>query len=792
MRDIATDLANYSYGFEIYFNSDDTARDRIASDFVYLNDATDDEYNAIIKASSNITDIDEFIDDYDILANKLKAIVKSKAKDLFNAHEKANAPKKQDSEPQILDAAKKQAPAKEKTLADKLSDINKANKNISSELFSKITASFGIIDTASDETLNELQTSVQALNTKLDTIPTKPVGKTKVNEILDALTGIERGTYNEIPLSEYVDNIIADITKSQEDAKAAKEAEKEAKKTQQEQEKEAKQAQRAQEKASKDAQKLAKQAEDARVREEGINAAIQETIATIEQEYPQTKELYIKWVSDYINTVTTSKVSVDTIKKTLAKGLTCFGALDTTIKTNYEKKLKDTNSFDNIVRQIIDSVSQQDTKTLKAFKDSCVSALKSIVASAKKPDISKPDEVKDNNPNPVEPPKPTDDIDDIISRENDMYAVSEDDDNPFGEQFQVTPDAEPIEFSPTTEQKLRNIFNAIDMNASFTSESDEAKQYVREMLADPTVDETTKNNIINFNGRNTELLRSIFDHVNHKDAPTSIEPPANEPPAHETTGNSEATLENPDVASETELESPLYPPDSRITEYAGIWDRAIITEFGYPFINFSNPIISGILKNDDDAKAEFKMQLRNAKLNTKRLAGKLWDYLFSTPIKLMSALYHSRYTSKKLNYIRVSADEMFSDNEFVHINPIKIDNKEADFYDTQMLSRVFINQFYSYISVDDTKIYAKYNEMSETEYEALRRANQRPEFYVLVPKKSAFRVSETNTAEGFGGTLLSLLTLRDKSVLVRAKINKRDGGFVMPKKLADNLFTKFI
>lgn len=792
MRDIATDLANYSYGFEIYFNSDDTARDRIASDFAYLNDATDDEYNAIIKASSNITDIDEFIDDYDILANKLKAIVKSKAKDLFNAHEKANAPKKQDSEPQILDAVKKQAPAKEKTLADKLSDINKANKNISPELFSKITASFGIIDTASDETLNELQTSVQALNTKLDTIPTKPVGKTKVNEILDALTGIERGTYNEIPLSEYVDTIIADIIKSQEDAKAAKEAEKEAKKAQQEQEKEAKKAQRVQEKASKDAQKLAKQAEDARVREEGINAAIQETIATIEQDYPQTKELYIKWVSDYINTVTTSKVSVDTIKKTLAKGLTCFGALDTTIKTNYEKKLKDTNSFDNIVRQIIDSVSQQDTKTLKAFKDSCVSALKSIVASAKKPDISKPDEVKDNNPNPVEPPKPTDDIDDIISRENDMYAVSEDDDNPFGEQFQVTPDAEPIEFNPTTEQKLRNIFNTIDMTASFTSESDEAKQYVREMLADPTVDETTKNNIINFNSRNTELLRSIFDHVNHKDAPTSIEPPANEPPAHKTTGNTEATLENPDVASETELESPLYPPDSRITEYTGIWDRAIITEFGYPFINFSNPIISGILKNDADAKAEFKMQLRNAKLNTKRLAGKLWDYLFSTPIKLMSALYHSRYTSKKLNYIRVSADEMFSDNEFVHINPIKIDNKEADFYDTQMLSRVFINQFYSYISVDDTKIYAKYNEMSETEYEALRRANQRPEFYVLVPKKSAFRVSETNTAEGFGGTLLSLLTLRDKSVLVRAKINKRDGGFVMPKKLADNLFTKFI
>lgn len=788
MRDIATDLASKSYGFEAFFDADDTAKDKIASDFAYLNDASDEEYNSIINASSNIVVYD---DEYDNMVKELNNIVKSKAKALFNAHEKAKKTSKkpvvEPNEPPKAEEPKNPAPTKEMTLADKLSDINKANKNISSELFSKITASFGIIDTASDETLNELQTSVQALNTKLDTIPTKPVGKTKVNEILDALTGIERGTYNEIPLSEYVDTIIADITKSQEDAKAAKEAEKEAKKAQQEQEKEAKKAQREQEKASKDAQKLAKQAEDARVREEGINAAIQETIATIEQEYPQTKELYIKWVSDYVNTVANSKFSVDTIKKTLANGLTCFSALDTTIKTNYEKKLKDTNSFDNIVRQIIDSVSQQDTKTLKAFKDSCVSALKSIVASAKKPDISKPDEVKDNNPNTVEPPKPTDDIDDIISRENDMYAVSEDDDNPFGEQFQVTPDAEPIEFSPTTEQKLRNIFNAIDMNASFTSESDEAKQYVREMLSDPNIDETTKNNIINFNSRNTELLRSIFDHVNHKDAPTSIEPPA-----HETTGNSEATLENPDVASETELESPLYPPDCRITEYAGIWDRAIITEFGYPFINFSNPIISGILKNDADAKAEFKMQLRNAKLNTKRLAGKLWDYLFSTPIKLMSALYHSRYTSKKLNYIRVSADEMFSDNEFVHINPIKIDNKEADFYDTQMLSRVFINQFYSYISVDDTKIYAKYNEMSETEYEALRRANQRPEFYVLVPKKSAFRVSETNTAEGFGGTLLSLLTLRDKSVLVRAKINKRDGGFVMPKKLADNLFTKFI
>lgn len=247
------------------------------------------------------------------------------------------------------------------------------------------------------------------------------------------------------------------------------------------------------------------------------------------------------------------------------------------------------------------------------------------------------------------------------------------------------------------------------------------------------------------------------------------------------------------------------PPGFKVGFDKSIWDKPVITEFGYPFVNYSNEAIYNLLhaKDEKAQKREYKnlkKMLKEAKLGSKHIHGAIWDAIYASPLKLLKEFATDKGLKCKPNMLKVDGNTLFSLNqgESILVTPIKYYSAKAEYEKPIKVTSSFLTNFYTVLDYSNKKAdiesYLKYaNGMTQAEFnEEIDRNNGIPPFYILYVEPSnanVFKKSEIATTSGFGSLLHTLFRTRDTNVMVKTRFKGYSGGFVIPKSDAERLFS---
>ena len=224
------------------------------------------------------------------------------------------------------------------------------------------------------------------------------------------------------------------------------------------------------------------------------------------------------------------------------------------------------------------------------------------------------------------------------------------------------------------------------------------------------------------------------------------------------------------------------------------WNQAVVTKFGFPFINFACRDITNLLNGDDvtrkRAYANIKDQLRQlAHLQTRGILGGMWDSMMESPIMLLKTLKSSSYSKCYLNTLIANGREVRDtpDGANLTVRPTIYGDVKFRVRKPEEIPINFINKFF--VEVDPYRqlgVYRKWTgNPNGTTPEAYLDDNAIPYTSVLAPTaKTSFSRSDLST-----GSFLSRVTgFRKANSRVTCSIDGHRGGFIIPAHIADVLF----
>lgn len=224
------------------------------------------------------------------------------------------------------------------------------------------------------------------------------------------------------------------------------------------------------------------------------------------------------------------------------------------------------------------------------------------------------------------------------------------------------------------------------------------------------------------------------------------------------------------------------------------WNQAVVTKFGFPFINFACRDIANLLNGDDVARkrayANIKDQLRQlAHLQTRGILGGMWDSMMESPIMLLKTLKSSSYSKCYLNTLIANGREVRDtpDGANLTVRPTIYGDVKFRVRKPEEIPISFINKFF--VEVDPYRQLGMYRKWTGnpngTTPEAYLDDNAIPYTSVLAPTaKTSFSRSDLST-----GSFLSRVTgFRKANSMVTCSIDGHRGGFIIPTHLADVLF----
>lgn len=224
------------------------------------------------------------------------------------------------------------------------------------------------------------------------------------------------------------------------------------------------------------------------------------------------------------------------------------------------------------------------------------------------------------------------------------------------------------------------------------------------------------------------------------------------------------------------------------------WNQAVVTKFGFPFINFACRDITNLLNGDDVARkrayANIKDQLRQlAHLQTRGILGGMWDSMMESPIMLLKTLKSSSYSKCYLNTLIANGREVRDtpDGANLTVRPTIYGDVKFRVRKPEEIPINFVNKFF--VEVDPYRqlgVYRKWTgNPNGTTPEAYLDDNAIPYTSVLAPTtKTSFSRSDLST-----GSLLSRMTgFRKANSMVTCSIDGHRGGFIIPAHIADVLF----
>ena len=220
------------------------------------------------------------------------------------------------------------------------------------------------------------------------------------------------------------------------------------------------------------------------------------------------------------------------------------------------------------------------------------------------------------------------------------------------------------------------------------------------------------------------------------------------------------------------------PPGFAQENSSVLWDEPVITTMGYPFINFGAPEIYTILKDKDE---------KRVKQAYKKLKKQLKKVGLSDPIKVLKDFKNSAGVPCAINRLTVDSSDLLETgnaNILATVYPRAASTIRAAI-GTIPLTRDFIVEMYKVLSpTKGARIYMDTLGMTEDEYADTLNTEGRPPIYIFIPKeKLRFKKAPA-------GFIARLFTSSKKPTLVESKIGTHSGGFVMPFKTTQILFTE--
>lgn len=220
------------------------------------------------------------------------------------------------------------------------------------------------------------------------------------------------------------------------------------------------------------------------------------------------------------------------------------------------------------------------------------------------------------------------------------------------------------------------------------------------------------------------------------------------------------------------------PPGFAQENSSVLWDEPVITTMGYPFINFGAPEIYTILKDKDE---------KRVKQAYKKLKKQLKKVGLSDPIKVLKDFKNSVGVPCAINRLTIDSSDLLETgnaNVIATVYPRATSTMQAAI-GTIPLTRDFIVEMYKVLSpTKGARIYMDALGMSEDEYADTLNTEGRPPIYIFIPKeKLRFKKAPA-------GFIARLFTSSKKPTLVESKIGAHSGGFVMPFKTTQILFTE--
>lgn len=220
------------------------------------------------------------------------------------------------------------------------------------------------------------------------------------------------------------------------------------------------------------------------------------------------------------------------------------------------------------------------------------------------------------------------------------------------------------------------------------------------------------------------------------------------------------------------------PPGFAQENSSVLWDEPVITTMGYPFINFGAPEIYTILKDKDE---------KRVKQAYKKLKKQLKKVGLSDPIKVLKDFKNSVGVPCAINRLTIDSSDLLETgnaNVLATVYPRATSTMQAAI-GTIPLTRDFIVEMYKVLSpTKGAKIYMDTLGMTEDEYADTLNTEGRPPIYIFIPKeKLRFKKAPA-------GFIARLFTSNKKPTLVESKIGAHSGGFVMPFKTTQILFTE--
>lgn len=334
-----------------------------------------------------------------------------------------------------------------------------------------------------------------------------------------------------------------------------------------------------------------------------------------------------------------------------------------------------------------------------------------------------------------------------------------------------------------------DVYEKIDQMAITSEQAEEAKRYADKVFEEPTLDEKSYNALTLGPEKKklaciSGLLKTANRHLGYKE-PTSAK-------------NSDKLKFDSGVVSQTRtpgsISAKLVMPEGfGLQKNASIWNTPVITDFGFPFLNFSSDAMLNILKSkeaDGVKNDNLKKMFKDA---SKRFGG-VWKAIYSAPLELIKSIASDRGIQCTPNYIKVNGQDMLNSmsGENVSVIPIKYYSVDPAYHPAVTVPRDFLTTFYTVIDYSSTSksLYLKYAEgLSADEFaEEIEENEGIPPFYLLVPKTAKFSKCPIRPGSLLG-SLMNVILGRKKCTMVKTTFMGKRGCLAMESSTADLLYS---
>ena len=226
---------------------------------------------------------------------------------------------------------------------------------------------------------------------------------------------------------------------------------------------------------------------------------------------------------------------------------------------------------------------------------------------------------------------------------------------------------------------------------------------------------------------------------------------------------------------------------------SNIWNKPVITEFGFPFLNVSSDAISHLFKSKGEAQqAAFKKFKKMLKEAVKTYGG-IWKAIYKASLDVLKQYASDPGVRCVANMLKVDGEDLLSADldSTVTVTPINYYSVDTSYNSPTPVPRDYLTTFYDVLDYTkaDRSTYLQYADgLTANEFsEEIERNNGIPPFYILVPKKCGFSKCEMKPT-GVFGSFINLFSSSKNCVMVKTFFNKRKGCFLMEKRIADALY----